>query len=464
MTLTALRGRLYLFGGSGTSAKCFQDLQIFDRHEMAWLDVVSSSEQNPANINHNTNSASLNLGNNVLHISGGRGYDPYNNRFRFGGNRMYDSRHSSLMEDPVENTLLLGERSTSNTDIEARPQQGGAQEHDDNSSSLYGDSVVHDDFWRTTREPLLSNRQHSINNIVRGAVAGPYSSPNPNDEDSVPCVLVHGHGPGRRAGHTATAVNRKIYIFGGSCGSDYLNDFFILDTDPPPSAVVTEVNPLTLMEQRLRHFFNDPEFADVVFVVGESKDKVYGHKMVLSIVSDCFRAMFTNGFKESEATEICIPDCSHSVFLAVMEYIYTGKLPTLNILVPFTDSCTVNNSNQSSQYTSHHPLQHKQTTEATQPRQVVHTQNLTRIVEMLELADRFFLDHLKQICESMLQSAVQGDTVEYLLSVAQKTNSSQLQSICLHYCRNNYRQIAGSRTSAHPFTSPTPPYFDEQAS
>ena len=40
MTLTALRGRLYLFGGSGTSSKCFQDLQILDRSEMAWLDVT----------------------------------------------------------------------------------------------------------------------------------------------------------------------------------------------------------------------------------------------------------------------------------------------------------------------------------------------------------------------------------------------------------------------------------------
>jgi len=40
MTLTALRGRLFLFGGSGTSSKCFHDLQILDRQQMAWLDVT----------------------------------------------------------------------------------------------------------------------------------------------------------------------------------------------------------------------------------------------------------------------------------------------------------------------------------------------------------------------------------------------------------------------------------------
>ena len=41
MTLTALRGRLYLFGGSGTSSKCFQDLQILDRRQMvSWRRCV----------------------------------------------------------------------------------------------------------------------------------------------------------------------------------------------------------------------------------------------------------------------------------------------------------------------------------------------------------------------------------------------------------------------------------------
>lgn len=46
MTLTALRGRLYLFGGSGTSSKCFQDLQILDRSELAWLDVTQHEPSN----------------------------------------------------------------------------------------------------------------------------------------------------------------------------------------------------------------------------------------------------------------------------------------------------------------------------------------------------------------------------------------------------------------------------------
>ena len=161
------------------------------------------------------------------------------------------------------------------------------------------------------------------------------------------------------------------------------------------------------MERRLCHFFNDEEFSDVTFVV--QGHKVYGHRMVLSVVSDCFRAMFTTGFRESEAMEIEIQDCTHEAFLSVMEYIYTGSLPK-----SLLHSIMGNNGNRNH----------------LQPQQV------DRLVDLLELADRFFLDHLKQVCESLLQNAVNADSVEYLLQVSHKTNAIQLQTICEHFLRN----------------------------
>ena len=111
--------------------------------------------------------------------------------------------------------------------------------------------------------------------------------------------------------------------------------------------------------------------------------------------------MFCNGFKETDEIEIEIPDCSYEAFLAVMQYIYTGKSPILTIS-PEYDQDT----------------------------------NIGRVVEVMELADRFFLDHLKQICETWLVSTVNTETVEYLLQVGQKTNANQLQSICEHFVRN----------------------------
>mmetsp|Transcript_2556 Transcript_2556/g.6932 ORF Transcript_2556/g.6932 Transcript_2556/m.6932 type:complete len:128 (+) Transcript_2556:1597-1980(+) len=61
------------------------------------------------------------------------------------------------------------------------------------------------------------------------------------------------------------------------------------------------------------------------------------------------------------------------------------------------------------------------------------------VVEILELADRFFVDHLKQVCEKVLQQLVCNETVEYLLEVSNKTNALQLQSICKHFLRNHHQ-------------------------
>lgn len=290
MTLTALRGRLFLFGGSGTNAQCFQDLHVFDRQMMSWL-YVNSGDSN-------------------------RDYTP---AFTFGANG-------------------------------------------NESSFSSGDH----------RTELLSA--------------------NPNDEDAAPCLKVLGTGPGYRAGHTATTVGRKIYIFGGSHGPNYLNSFYSLDTDPTPQVVVDDATSLVLVERRLHHFCNNEQFSDVVFLV-EGR-RIYGHKMVLSIVSEFFRTMFASSFRESQATEIEIQDASYNAFLIVLEYIYTGSLSGMD------------------------------------------TTNIEVVVEILELADRFFLDNLKQVCERMLRGAINDETVDFMYDVARKTNALQLQTLCAHFLRN----------------------------
>ena len=42
MTFSRVRNRLFLFGGSGPAAKCFNDLQVLDPETLTWLDVRSS--------------------------------------------------------------------------------------------------------------------------------------------------------------------------------------------------------------------------------------------------------------------------------------------------------------------------------------------------------------------------------------------------------------------------------------
>ena len=350
MTLTALRGRLYLFGGSGTSSKCFDDLQIFDRKDMTWLDVNDEKDEFVA--------------------GGGRNIMVSN-----GNSRENDSLDwYTWGEDGVGNTLG-GQDGMSNNDDKIR------QEH--SSNMKFAD-------WRS--QESHHNDQHGF------ALADGCVSANPNDEDMVHSVFVVGRPPGKRAGHTSTAVGRFIHVFGGSCGTDYLSDFFVLDTDPPPAVKITEPASPQLYARRLARFYNDEEFADVIFNV--EGQRVFGHKLVLSTVSDCFRAMFMTGFRESGTgcTEIDIPNTNYDTFLIMMEYIYTGKAPKIDV----TES----------------------------------DMGMDRAIALLELSDQFFLYNLKQICEEILQPVVNADTYLFLMSVAQKTNSAQLELYCRYFERN----------------------------
>jgi hypothetical protein len=188
MTITSNRGKLYLFGGSGTSAKCFNDLQILDRQEMVWLDVSQAepSENKPSGNNNNNTTNS--------HPE----YDGTDDTlaFRFGGELLY-----------ANNARAFG-----NT---AYPDEEGAQ------GAPYSSSRAD---WRS--RDMAGQIQHTT-----AGIRSMHVSPNPNDEDTVPSVLLHGRGPGRRAGHTATAVHSKIYIFGGSCGT-CSNTFFFFPIGP----------------------------------------------------------------------------------------------------------------------------------------------------------------------------------------------------------------------------------------
>jgi hypothetical protein len=368
MTLTACRDRLFLFGGSGTSSKCFNDLQILDRKELRWLDV------NVCNEEHNT-------------------------------------RHYSAAAAA-------------------------------SSSQIFYDNAQHGEIFHQQQSRLcrlLTNTYVSGHNNLSdesqndmASCSYPLQLANPNDEDSASTITLVGRGPGRRAGHSSTAVNRFIYIFGGSCGADYLSDFFVLDTDPPPTPLVNEPTSLQLLQSRLQHFLNEPEFSDVTFVVDGKR--IYAHKLILCLVSDCFRAMFTAGFREATEKEIEIPNCSYEAFYAMMVYIYTSRVPMFQVVGSTSNVAIGANSTLNDPVNANDAEFSEESIQLSSSS--ILEEGVSRTVEVLELADQFFLDNLKQSCERMLQTAVRNETFESLLLVAQKTNSIQLEKCCRHFARN----------------------------
>lgn len=77
--------------------------------------------------------------------------------------------------------------------------------------------------------------------------------------------------------------------------------------------------------KNMRSMIDDDEFADVVFKVGGG-ELVYAHRCILASRCHHFAAMFRSGMRESVEGEIAIPSVSKTVFLLLMEYLYTDSV------------------------------------------------------------------------------------------------------------------------------------------
>jgi hypothetical protein len=252
----------------------------------------------------------------------------------------------------------------------------------------------------------FNNFSHSMDSIPCSMDCNSFSNmDNPNCIDSfVPRVLLYGTSPGRRAGHSATTVGRFIYIIGGSCGADYRSDCYVLDTDSlifPQEAM--EKSGSNMVSSQLSDLCNSETFSDVVFLV--QGRQIYAHKLVLSLASEFFRAMFTNEFKEkADRAEIEIPHCSYDAFMIVLQSIYSGTA-NMDLNIP--------------------------------PSRICCEEDIEHLLEIMYISDQLLLDQLKIMCQQSLKGSINDNTVDYLLKASQNANAKLLESMCRHYLRNS---------------------------
>ena len=133
--------------------------------------------------------------------------------------------------------------------------------------------------------------------------------------------------PEARAGHSATAVNSKLIVFGGSYGPNYFQDLYILESDPQPE-FQSECNSRQKILGHIQEYLNNQELSDVVFIVDGKK--FYGHRLILSLLSEKFKAMFTSIMLESQQKVIEVSDVRYPVFAAIMRFLYTGEVDLEN--------------------------------------------------------------------------------------------------------------------------------------
>ena len=194
--------------------------------------------------------------------------------------------------------------------------------------------------------------------------------------------------PTPRAGHTLTAIsNRELLLFGGSSGSQYSNNYYILDTSPPPIIEIATKIP----EFTFRDLCNNQQFSDVQFLI-EGRT-VYAHKIIITRLSEHLKTMFSSVMRESRENIIEFKGIRYSVFMILLKYLYTGEVEI----------------------------------DAGTEGQEISTEF---IIELLQGADRFLLDPISHECEKILIERITPENAALVLSLFENNGTPSLKKYC----------------------------------
>jgi leucine-zipper-like transcriptional regulator 1 len=177
-----------------------------------------------------------------------------------------------------------------------------------------------------------------------------------------------------------------------SKGADRLNSFVTFDFalydmsfDIPPATIISD----------FRSLVNNDTFSDVTFIV-EGRP-VYAHKLMLMRCS-YFEALFLGQMRESQMNTIQIDEVRYSIFLSVLEYLYTDQL-----VFGFHSA-----------------------------------------MELFEAADRFCIHRLKSMCEKRMLECITVDNAAGILYAADVHSAEALRKKTKKYILSHWDEVSKS--------------------
>lgn len=149
------------------------------------------------------------------------------------------------------------------------------------------------------------------------------------------------------------------------------------------------IQPQSNLLKSFTQLFDDQEFSDVKFFVGE--EEFHGHKAILAVRSAVFRAMFKSEMAESRQNAVTITDMEPAVFAELLRYIYTDSVRGLD----------------------------------------------TMALELLRAADKYDLERLKAMCEEALCANISEKTAIKMLTTADLYRADQLKRATIGFIGGN---------------------------
>lgn len=197
--------------------------------------------------------------------------------------------------------------------------------------------------------------------------------------------------PPARHDHAAVVHQDQMFIFGGRLTTKtYSDDMWVYTLSEEK---VEEVKN-TFTEDLLKMLDNPAYYPDVVFKVGGKTMRA--HKCLLSARCSYFDSLFKSGFQEASSSEIAIDDFGEDAFVVFLQYLYSGSVHVVTPEVSF---------------------------------------------ELLTMAERYMLPHLKWVCENVILDGVAVENVVTLLITSDTYKCTRLYRVCLDFIGKNHQQV-----------------------
>ncbi|KAL6843284.1 hypothetical protein ACP4OV_026997 [Aristida adscensionis] len=237
------------------------------------------------------------------------------------------------------------------------------------------------------------------------------------DTAGVSWSIYHGHFTFSSAHHLWGFGN---FLHGGEL-EDYLwNDIVVVECDvsvlkcTPVSTpqIMPDIHvPPSALRQNLGDMLESWMGADVTFKV---EDKVFpAHKIVLAMRSPVFKAELYGPMSDSTMAAITVEDMQPGVFKALLHFIYRDLFPVMDDL----DA----------------------------------RENEEMVKHLLVAADRYGIERLKVMCESILVKGLTAQSVADTLALADQHHCSQLKDACIGFINSSARldDVVASQGYAH---------------
>jgi speckle-type POZ protein len=176
------------------------------------------------------------------------------------------------------------------------------------------------------------------------------------------------------------------------CVVTVMKDARVSETKPLPSPKI-EVPPPDIAAH-LGKLLEAKSLADVTFSVGG--EAFTAHKIVLAARSPVFRAELYGPMRETAAEFIEIEDMQPDVFRALLHFVYTDSLPAAMDELEGDDHGEM-------------------------------------VRHLLAAADRYAMDRLKMVCQSVLSEKIDVQTVATTLALADQHSCDMLKDVCLEF-------------------------------